>query len=86
LKRIYIYRKEDCTNLVSSPRHREEIDYRGIELAAGQLQMVSSHLHRQSKTEKGQDFAETFRQFNKLQVNGFTRVITGMKPKFTLKI
>jgi hypothetical protein len=50
----------DCTNLVSWPRYREEIDYVGIELAAGKFQMGSSHPHRQSKIGKDQDFTETF--------------------------
>jgi hypothetical protein len=45
--------KGDCTNLVSSPRYREEIDHAAIELAAG-----SSDPHRQLKSGKGRDFAE----------------------------
>jgi hypothetical protein len=66
--------KEDPTNFVSSPWYREEIDYGGVELAVGKLQMDSSHPHRQSKLERGNISQKLFGQLDKLQVNNLTRV------------
>jgi hypothetical protein len=78
--------KEDCTNLVSSPGYREEINCGGIELAVGKLQMGSSHPHHQSKLEKTKILRNLFGQYNKLQVNYNARANTGMKIGLTLKI
>jgi hypothetical protein len=51
---------KNWANTVSSPRSCEEIDSGGLGFAVGEPEMNSSDSHDQSKTGKGQDFAETF--------------------------
>jgi hypothetical protein len=48
-------------NIVSSPGYHEEIDSGGIKVITGKLQKCSSQPHRESQTEKSQDFAKMFR-------------------------
>jgi hypothetical protein len=82
---------EDCTNIVSSPRYHEEIDYGEIELAAGKFQMSPSHPHRQSKLERVKISQKFFAQLNKLRINNCVLVIAGTEtwvyfenPGFTI--